>query len=284
MVESILATIQEIESLTPIPTAENLLKLKLKDKGWPIVVRKDEGYKEGDLVIYVEPDSVLPEKPEFEFLRKSCYVPRLQGFRIRAITLRGQVSAGIVFPLSLADKELRLSQKSFRITVGLNLTEILGIRKYEKVLPMTQDALGDFPSFIPKTDEIDIENIPSFLQRFKELTFYASEKIDGCLDEKTLIKTELGFKTIREIYKNQYKGNIRSFDLFKSKEIWTKIRNYLIRENEPSTQWFELELSNGKSIKITGDHLIWLPLKKCWRRVDYLQEDDVLLLSENNEK
>jgi hypothetical protein len=38
--------------------------------GWECVAKAGE-FKTGDLVVYINIDSVVPEKPEFEFLRKN---------------------------------------------------------------------------------------------------------------------------------------------------------------------------------------------------------------------
>lgn len=53
-------------------------------RGWKVVTKKNE-FKLGDSCVYCEIDSVLPEKDEFEFLRKV-------NFRIKTIRLCGQVS------------------------------------------------------------------------------------------------------------------------------------------------------------------------------------------------
>lgn len=75
-----LASIQRIDALEPIAGADQIEKAKIL--GWELVVKKNE-FKVGDLCIYCEIDSVLPEKPEFEFLR-----PRK--FRVKTIRLRGK--------------------------------------------------------------------------------------------------------------------------------------------------------------------------------------------------
>ena len=58
-----LASIQRIEKLEPIEGADFILKATVL--GWHLVVRKDEGFKEGDLAVYVEIDSLLPDIPQF---------------------------------------------------------------------------------------------------------------------------------------------------------------------------------------------------------------------------
>ena len=72
--------------------------------GWWVVVKKGE-FRPGERVVYCEIDSLLLERPEFEFLRKSCgrrailgqggVVLQRGGFRIKTVRLRGQVSQGI---------------------------------------------------------------------------------------------------------------------------------------------------------------------------------------------
>ena len=59
-----------------------------------VTIYKKDDFKINDLVVFVEPDSILPEKPEFEFLRN-------KKFHIKTIKLRGQISQGICFPLSI---------------------------------------------------------------------------------------------------------------------------------------------------------------------------------------
>src|SRR5258708_37939295 len=86
-----LASIQLIRSLEVIEGADAIEKATVL--GWQLVVKKGE-FKVGDLCVYCEIDCLMPDRPEFEFLR-----PR--GMRIKTIRLRGQVSQGICFPLSI---------------------------------------------------------------------------------------------------------------------------------------------------------------------------------------
>jgi RNA ligase (TIGR02306 family) len=63
------------------------------------------------------------------------------------------------------------------------LTEHLGILKYEKPLPaqLSGMAKGNFPSFIPKTDQPRIQNIKAVIEecKAKGYTFEKTEKLDG---------------------------------------------------------------------------------------------------------
>ena len=89
-----LASVQRIIDIRPIEGADNILVCDIL--GWHVVINKKDNFKIGDLVIYIEPDSILPVIAEFEFLRD-------RKFRISTIKLKKQISQGIVFPLSLLE-------------------------------------------------------------------------------------------------------------------------------------------------------------------------------------
>lgn len=168
-----LASIQKIERIDPIPDADSIEVATVL--GWHVVVKKGE-FQPGQMVVYAEIDSVLPEKPEYEFLRKCCYLDKngFRGFRIRTAKLRGQVSQGIVFPVDVLPRGMTFS-------LGQDVTAEMGIVKYDPPIPATLSGLikGQFPSFIPKTDEIRIQAVPGVLERHKGIECYATEKLDG---------------------------------------------------------------------------------------------------------
>jgi RNA ligase (TIGR02306 family) len=96
-----LASIQTVNAVEPIPNADAIEKIRVL--GWWVVVKKGE-HQPGDKLIYCEIDSLLPERPEFEFLRANSFKPAQTdatgvvmlraGFRIKTLKLRGQVSQG----------------------------------------------------------------------------------------------------------------------------------------------------------------------------------------------
>lgn len=159
-----LASIQKIKSLAPIPNANQIIKATVL--GWELVVRKDE-FKVGDICIYCEVDSVMPERPEFEFLR-----PR--GFRIKTVKLRGQISQGVCFPVSILP-----NTKTYEI--GDDVTELLGITKREVPIPaqLAGEVKGVFPEFIPKTDETRVQVLQEMLDKYAGTQCYITEKLDG---------------------------------------------------------------------------------------------------------
>jgi RNA ligase (TIGR02306 family) len=173
-----LATIQKIVSLRPIPEADKIETATVL--GWEIVVGKAEGFKVGDLAVYVEIDSFLPIKPEYEFLRKNCYkkyqdgeVVR-EGFRLKSVRLKKQLSQGLLLPLAvLPDQDY---------TEDRDVTEILGIIKYDPPVAasLAGIARGNFPSWIPKTDQERIQNVWGKIRnKYTNLTFEVTTKLDG---------------------------------------------------------------------------------------------------------
>jgi len=159
-----LATIQRIKALEPIEGADAILKATVL--GWQLVVKKGE-FAVGDLCVYCEIDSLMPERPEFEFLQA-------RGMRVRTIRLRGQVSQGICFPLSILPQ-------GTEITEGADVTDTLGIIKYEAPIPasLAGVAKGGFPSFIPKTDETRIQVLQELLDKYQGEPCFITEKLDG---------------------------------------------------------------------------------------------------------
>ncbi|MCD4772800.1 MAG: RNA ligase (ATP) [Bacteroidales bacterium] len=159
-----LASIQKIKSLEPIEGADAIEKAQVL--GWQLVVKKGE-YKIGDFCVYCEIDCIMPDKPEYAFLK-----PRKM--RIRTVKLRGQVSQGICFPLSVLPKGVSISE-------NLDVTDLLGIEKYEPPIPASLEGTmkGRFPSFIPKTDEPRVQIFQEFLDQHQGEKCYITEKLDG---------------------------------------------------------------------------------------------------------
>lgn len=166
-----LASIQIIEKLEPIEGADAIEKATVL--GWHLVVKKGE-FKEGDHCIYCEVDSVLPDKPTFEFLRQ-------RHFRIKTIKLRGQVSQGIAFPLTVLNDLYFPHELYGSYSVGEDMTDMMGIVKYEPYVPaqLRGQIKGSFPGFLHKTDETRIQSEPKVLLRHQGKKFFVTEKVDG---------------------------------------------------------------------------------------------------------
>jgi RNA ligase (TIGR02306 family) len=170
-----LASIQQIIDIQPIPNADAIEVVTIN--GWKVVSKKGE-FKIGDRCIYFEIDSFLPIKPEFEFLRKSCYrklVDGSEGFRLRTVKLRGQVSQGLALPLPMfGDFE--------SLELGSDLSEYLRVIKYDPPMPAELNGIakGNFPSFIQKTDQERIQNLWSeYKEKYNDVEFEVTLKLDG---------------------------------------------------------------------------------------------------------
>ena len=172
-----LATIRQITNIRPIDGAD-MIELAIVD-GWNVVVAKNVGHKVGDMVVYCEIDSFLPIREEFEFLRKSSYkkMGDQEGFRLRTIKLRGQISQGLIIPMSI------FGDFGWTAYEGLDVTERLGIVKYEPPIPaeLFGKVKGGFPSFLHKTDEERVQNLVKEYEEYKLTSkhqFYMTEKLD----------------------------------------------------------------------------------------------------------
>ena len=210
MSERALAHVEQIVDIQPIPEADKIEVATVL--GWKVVIAKADNFHVGDKVVYIEIDSKVPERPEFEFLRD-------RKFRVRTIRLRGQYSQGLILPMTILKGE--------NYEIGADVTKELGItyyvpedniRKAEKVPKSVKyqsmaarhkelfkkpfyrwlmrrtwgkellflfygkkhDKPSAFPTKFPyvhKTDETRIEALPHLLGYDKPLI--VTEKLDG---------------------------------------------------------------------------------------------------------
>lgn len=158
-----LASIQTITALRPIPGADRIEAATVL--GYQTVIKKGE-FQPGDRCVWHEPDTVVAERPEYEFLRK-------QGFRLKVSRFKGQTSQGLALPLSMLP--------AGHYQTGDDVTELTGIRKYEKPLPPNLAGLvkGVFPSWLPKTDEPNLRSHPDALAEFLGRRCVITQKVDG---------------------------------------------------------------------------------------------------------
>jgi RNA ligase (TIGR02306 family) len=175
MTERKLATIRKIAAIEPIEGADAIEVATVG--GWKVVVKKGE-FAVDSLALYIEIDAWVPTDIA-PFLSKGKE-PRefegVKGERLRTVKLRGQISQGLLLPLStvvffdLEDIE------------GTDVTDVLGIIKWEK--PMNAQlagmARGNFPTLVPKTDQERIQNlVKEFNGKFQDDSWSITEKLDG---------------------------------------------------------------------------------------------------------
>lgn len=222
-----LASVQKIIKLTPIDGADMIETATVL--GWEVVVKKNE-FNIEDKVAYIQIDTIVPELPEYEFLRE-------RKFRVKTIKLRKQISQGLIVPLPVGKwKE------------GDDLTEILGVKKFEKVdnnperyekprmpkkwykkwiylfkynflykvFPKLQRlSRSPFPKHLVSiTDEERIQNMPQILDTYKGKKFVVSYKLDG--SSITIIHS----KAMR---KSRFRICSRRFELHDKKNDWYNV-------------------------------------------------------------
>ena len=177
-----LATVRIITDIKPIEGAD-MIELATVG-GWNVVVAKNVGHKVNDKVVYCEIDSFLPIREEFEFLRKSSYkkMGDQEGFRLKTIRLRGQVSQGLILPIGVLP--ITEFATAHNLPEGMDVTEMLGIVKYEPPIPaeLAGKVKGQFPSFLRKTDEERVQNLVKEYEEYRiqsKHQFYITEKLDG---------------------------------------------------------------------------------------------------------
>ncbi len=203
-----LASIQKIIDIKPHNNADTLELATVL--GWQVIVKKGE-FQKGDLCVYMEIDSVLPPRPEFEFLANKRY-------RIRTCKLRGEVSQGICFPLTILKNNILIEE-------GSDVTKDLGVIKYIAPLPaqLMGRVRGTRPFFVPKTDETRIQSIPFVLDKYKNESFVVSEKLDGTSASFYLKDGDFGVcsrnMNLKETEENTYWQVARQYD------IENKLRN-----------------------------------------------------------
>jgi len=170
-----LASIQRIWKIEPIEGAD---KIELAHVlGWQCVVNTGQ-FKPMDLAVYYEIDSFLPIRPEYEFMRASSYKKSDilgEGFKLKTMKFRGQVSQGLLLPISTVLGD------SFEAELEMDVTEILGVRKWEVEERATTSGttIGGRPDSIPKTDETRVQADPKLIDAFAGIEYYISTKMDG---------------------------------------------------------------------------------------------------------
>lgn len=198
MSERKLASVRRISEIRPIPEADNIQTIVVD--GWQLVTQKSNGFKVGDLICYYEIDAFLPVRPEYEFLRPKCYknTENLgEGFRIKTIKLKGQVSQGLALPLK---DVLEYDFLEEEVVEGQDLTEYLGVKKYEAPIPaqLAGKVRGNFPGFLRKTDSERAQNCLKEIHQHMDEPFEITVKLDGSSmtaylrSNNTLMEPEVG--------------------------------------------------------------------------------------------
>lgn len=167
-----LASIRRIDDVRPIEGADAIECAILG--GWQVVIRKGE-YAPGDVAVYLEVDSWVPNSVA-PFLTREGKEPGefggVKGERLRTIKLRGQISQGLLLPLSVLPHSLGYEfTRDLDTIVGDDVTSYLGVQKWEQALPaeLAGQVNGVFVSFVPKTDEERCQNIVADIFQYTDV-------------------------------------------------------------------------------------------------------------------
>jgi RNA ligase (TIGR02306 family) len=185
-----LASVQKVLNVRPIEGADMIEVVDVL--GWSVVVKKEDGLKAGDLVLYYEIDSFLnandPRYASFE--ERFINWGDKRGMRLKTIKLRKQVSQGLVLKVDQfpeLHEQTRSGDYVFIGQEGDDVTELLKIEKWESLHEERSNNGGPnktagskpFPSFIRKTDQERVQNYITELAKHVEETFEVTTKLDG---------------------------------------------------------------------------------------------------------
>ena len=172
-----LVTIQQITAITDIPGADLIALATIQ--GWQVIVKKTE-FSVGDACLFFEIDSFLPLEPRYEFLKKTTKFDGKEGYRLKSMKMRSCLSQGLALPLSMFP-EITDPKEDF------DYSEKLGVIKYDNEIQAysgkpglkSGKARGNFPSFIPKTDQPRIQNLTTYFSTLVDEEFEETLKLDG---------------------------------------------------------------------------------------------------------
>ncbi len=237
-----LASIQTVRELVSIAGADRIEVARMRDNAWQCVVKKGE-FKPNDLACYCEIDSLVPVRPEFEFITSKgtkTLADGSVGARIKTIRLRGTLSQGLLLPITFPEFA------GLELKSGDDVTDLIGVKLYEAPVSasLAGCARGNFPGWIRKTDQ------------------------ERCISGDTIISTESGNKTIKEICESNSVEKVLSLNHSTNKKEFKEIIKKSVMKNNGN--WFLIKTESGKELKITGNHRIWVESLQCYRRVDEL--------------
>lgn len=222
-----LVTLRTIDEIIPIDGADAIEIAKVD--GWQCVVKKGE-FKVKDEALYFEIDSFLPTDPRFEFLRKSSYkkMGDVEGFKLRTIKLRKQLSQGLLLPIT-SFPELNCELKD------IDFAPFLKVVKWDPPISaqLAGTTRGNFPSWIKKTGEERIQNLKKYINEWKDLSFEVTEKLDG--------------SSMTVYFKDNYVGVCsKNLDLLETEEnsFWKIANKYNLKEKLTTL---------GRNIAIQGE-------------------------------
>lgn len=213
-----LVYVGKVVQLDQIPDAHFIASATVvcgKGGKWRGIVRKDECSVGQECLVYL-PDSVVPECDQMRFLEKYKW-------RVRMCKFRGAPSEVLIMPIP--------DDRIFELVVGTDVTVACSVTRYFKPIPVHLQGLakGQFPSFIPKTDELNYQRHGDLVEALHGKPYYITEKADGSSTTAYRYKGEFGICSRNlELVRDENNG------------YWQVAKKYSVEDNLPegiALQW-----------------------------------------------
>ena len=300
--EEYCASVVRIGETFPIENKDRIVKTLVN--GVSIVIGKDS-FKLGDVAVYVSNECTIHEL----FLHlNNMYADRelnidteQTGYfnnkgRVRCIKLGGVPSYGILLDAgsiaTFLNESIEDVKHFLENHVGEDFDEINGERFCQVYVPKRnenmnlsksekrQKKLARFKMLIDNTFHFhyDTQSLEKNIRSINpDDNVDISVKIHGCVDENTIINTiEFGDITIKEIVDNKIDCHIKAYNTETNSIEYVSIDDYYLLKNDGV--WYEIELEDGRKLKITGNNPVWLPDLQCYRKTEELNVGDTLLI------
>lgn len=210
-----LAYVGKIIKLDPIEGADNICSATVVcgDGGrWRGVVQK-KAFSKGDKCLVCLPDCIVPQTEQFSFMERHKW-------RVKMTRFKGVASEVLIVPL---EDDL--------MEVGYDASAFIGVERYFKPIPSNLQGkmIGGFPSFIPKTDELNYQMHFDLVEKLHGLPYYITEKADG--SSTTAFKRDGQFGVCSRNYELQ-----KNYD----NGYWKVAKKYNVEEKLPdgfALQW-----------------------------------------------
>lgn len=244
-----LVTIQQITAITDIPGADLIALATIQ--GWQVIVKKTE-FSVGDACLFFEIDSFLPLEPRYEFLKKTTKFDGKEGYRLKSMKMRSCLSQGLALPLSMFP-EITNPKEDF------DYAEKLGVIKYDNEIQAysgkpglkSGKARGNFPTFLPKTDQPRIQNLTTYFSTLVDEEFEETLKLDGCFLSSQYIETWDGTTvTIGDIVNKGIRPTLIGVDPITKKVVPSIITD--VFKNGTKKEWLDILYKPYKETQVVG--------------------------------
>lgn len=214
-----LVYVGKIIAIDAIPDADQVVSATVicgHGGKWKGVVRKAE-LGLGDMCEVYLPDALIPEDDvRMGFMKAN-------GWRVKMRKFRGAPSEVVIMPYGIT--------LGHELPIGYDLTVLRRVSKYNKPISshLQGKAKGNFPAFIPKTDELNYQRYGELVDQLVGLPYYITEKADGSSTTAYRYKGEFGLCSRNlELERNPNNG------------FWKVAMKYAVEEKLPdgvALQW-----------------------------------------------